>query len=73
MKKYQWNDANLKKKAQRYDWLMLGLAGIALASSQLIKGISGLVLLGLLVAAAACFVLSWRVKGQDAKLKNGKS
>jgi hypothetical protein len=69
VKKYQWHDASLKKKSQAYDWLMLGTAGVALLLRMAWADVSGWVLLGLLVGALVCFVLSWRLKNQDVKLK----
>jgi hypothetical protein len=65
VKKYQWHDASLKRKSQTYDWLMLGCAGVALAVRLLWADI----LSALLAGAIICFMMSWRLKSQDAKLK----
>jgi predicted histidine transporter YuiF (NhaC family) len=69
VKKYQWHDASLKRKSQTYDWLMLGCAGVALAVRLLWADMSSWLLSALLAGAIICFMMSWRLKSQDAKLK----
>lgn len=69
MKRYQWKVAKLKKKSQLYDWLMFFLAAIALVVWKWLAFLPEFVLLVLLGGAVVCFVLSGRVKSQDARLK----
>ncbi len=73
MNKYQWNDTNLKKKSQVYDWLMIIFAAVALIVWKWLSFLPEFMLLGLLGGAVVCFTLSWRAKSQDTRLrtKNG--
>jgi succinate dehydrogenase hydrophobic anchor subunit len=73
VKKYQWHDASLKRKSQMYDWAMLGFAGVALVVRLLWADMSSGLLLILLAGAMICFMLSWRLKSQDAKLNKNEA
>lgn len=66
MAKYQWNDSRLQKKAQRYDWLML-VCCVSDLGLYLMK-VSSLMFLLPLAGAVVCYVMSWRVRSEDAKL-----
>jgi len=69
MKKYQWYNPELKKKANQYDWIMYGFAAVAIITRLLWDKINGWLLLLFLIGAGVFFILSWRVKSQDTKLK----
>ncbi len=70
MKKYVWKDANLKRKSQRLDWAMYGFGLLVLLLWVMNQGKFLLVPFGL---ALVCFVLSWRVRIDDSKLKSANS
>ncbi len=69
MKKYQWNDAELQKKAKLYAWLTMGLSVIALIVYFLFSDASVWALGVLLIGVVACYGLGGRVLAKDKQLK----
>lgn len=67
MGKYKWNDAKLQRKSRNYDWVMIAFAVIALAVY--FFQLPMLFLLLAFAVAVVFYVLSWRVKSKDTKLK----
>lgn len=70
MKKYQWNNEKLQKRANLYNGLVLAFGSLALLiyfvgmGSNTTQGL--LVCLGL---TGGCYLMWWRTQSQDKKLK----
>lgn len=69
LRKYQWNNAELKKKATRYDNIMLAIAAVALVAAYLFKSYFTIIGIVALIGAGAMVYLSQKIQGQDKKLK----
>lgn len=71
MKKYQWNSPELKKRANRYGWLMLipPIVGLGIAFMKPEEAYSSIILAVCIVATLIPFVLYIRTQGEDKRLK----
>ena len=69
MKKYQWNNANLYKKARLYDRLMLVCAVLTAVVWFFALAVPLWLLVVLVAIAVLCALRSWRIQRQDIKMK----
>lgn len=67
--KYQWNNQELKKKATRYDNVMLAIAAVALVAAYLLKTYFTIIGILAIIGAGAMVYLSQKTQSQDKKLK----
>ena len=69
LRRYQWNNQELKKKASRFDNGMLAIAFIALVAAYLLKNYFTIIGIAALIGAGAMLYLSQKTQSQDKKLK----
>ena len=69
LRRYQWNNQELKKKASRFDNIMLAIAFIALVAAYLLKNYFTIIGIAALIGAGAMLYLSQKTQTQDKKLK----
>jgi L-asparagine transporter-like permease len=69
IKKYQWNDPKLQGKAKTYDSIMLLAAILVVVSIYLLPPSMKMANIAFLVIGFIMWILSYRTKEKDRKLK----